>query len=67
MHNCSFRSRLQWHNSMPLKIRCKDENASIPTNNKTCQTQHGSNIIYVGVDTEPILIIENPKKDNRKN
>ena len=24
------------------------------------------NIIYVGVDTEPILIIESPKKDNGK-
>ena len=67
MHNCSFSYLFQWHNNMVLKTKCKDENASIPTNNKTCQTQHGSNIIYVGVDTEPILIIESPKKDNRKN
>ena len=41
MHNCSFSYVFPWHNRMPLKIKCKDENASIPTNNKTCQTQHG--------------------------
>ena len=41
MHNCSFSYLFQWHNNMVLKTKCKDENASIPTNNKTCQTQHG--------------------------